>query len=214
MGKRDGRSGRGFARGRRRTAAISVSFFTNGAHLNFSNSQAFHFPDGRSSVRTTRLLRTLVSFAGFSRLTMASRFETFGKKFSIAPGILHSLTSSSSSCSLRPRRCLVRRRELSRCEPGLKLSPYIRSSFSSSSERGIWHWLPSSGLVLPLFPVRSLVTTKRVHPATSCSLFSNRSHFYILFSSAILFISRGNGYVESHGETNISVVSEIRIYLR
>lgn len=34
------------------------------AHLNFSNSPAFHFPDGRSFVRTMRLLRALVSFAG------------------------------------------------------------------------------------------------------------------------------------------------------
>lgn len=109
------------------------------AHLNFSNSPAFHFPDGRSFVRTTRLLRALVSFAGFSRLTIAA-FRNLSRKVLHDAGVLHPPASSTPSYSLRPRRrCLVRRRELSRCEPGLKLSPYIRSSFSPSS--------PSSGVV-------------------------------------------------------------------
>lgn len=51
-------------------------------------------------------------------------------------------------------------------------------------------------LVPPLFPVRSVVTTKKVHSAT-CSLSqfcsSNRSHFCILFSVANLFIPRNYG---------------------
>jgi hypothetical protein len=50
-----GRRGRGgSAKGR--AAAISASVLANAAHLNFSNSPAFHFPDGRCLVRP-RLLR-------------------------------------------------------------------------------------------------------------------------------------------------------------
>jgi len=44
----------GSAKGR--AAAISTSVLANAAHLNFSNSPAFHFPDGRCLVRP-RLLR-------------------------------------------------------------------------------------------------------------------------------------------------------------
>lgn len=69
------------------------------------------------------------------------RFETFREKFSTAPESSIHPTSSTPSYSLRPRGCLVRRRELSRCESDLKLSPYICSSFSPS--------FPSSGVVNP-----------------------------------------------------------------
>lgn len=130
------------------------------AHLNFSNSPAFHFPDGRSFVRTTRLLRALVSFAGFPRLTMAAapRLETFEESsprrrdppsFDI---FLSYLFPSSSQMS--------RRRELSRCELGLKLFPYIRSSFSTS---GVVNRTGDLALVVWSSPSSVLHPIRRYH---------------------------------------------------
>lgn len=186
------------------------------AHLNFSNSPAFHFPDGRSFVRTTRLLRALVSFAGSSRLTMAAAFRNASRKVLHDARILHPPTSSSPSCSLRPpRRCLVRRRELSRCEPDLKLSPYIRSFSPSFPSSGVVNRAGDLALALVVWssslsvprPMYSVVTTKEVDFPTTCSLlvlfFEQKSFLYFVLSYDFIF---SNGYFENQqsNETDIS----------
>lgn len=168
------------------------------AHLNFSNSPAFHFPDGRSFVRRTRLLRALVSFAGYSRLTMAAAFRNVSRK------VLPRRRSPPSSdifnsflYSLRPRGCLVRRRELSRCESDLKLSPYIRSVFLSvlPFSSGVVNRAGDLALALVVWSSPSSVPSlreeytpqRRVVSLGFC--FSNRNHFCILFSAANLFFA-------------------------
>jgi len=166
------------------------------AHLNFSNSPAFHFPDGRSFVRTSR--RAFASHARFfcrfllpddgCRVSKRSRKVLWHQGPSSSDVFLFFLFLSFSQMSRSSAQTVAvwTRLKTSSVHPFVFLFVF-RAGLSTVP--GIWHWPLSSGLVPPLFPVRSLVTMKGV----SLIFFSPILRIETIFVFSLnLFISSDN----------------------
>lgn len=128
--RKGGRVAEAALRGGKRSSGDFRKRLHKRAHLNFSNSPAFHFPDGRSFVRDDAFAshaRFFCRFLSPSGMAAAS-VETFEKSSPHRRTVFHPpMFYSSLFCFFRHGKPPVRRRELSQCERGLKLSSYIRS---------------------------------------------------------------------------------------
>lgn len=99
------REGQGGEVGGSFVVVISVSVFTNASAFKLFQFPSISFPKWSKLLRTTRSLRTPVSFAGFSHPTMVAFPENARGKFfatlldDLSPGTLFSLFPSST---LRP----------------------------------------------------------------------------------------------------------------
>lgn len=133
------REGQGGEVGGSFVVVISVSVFTNASAFKLFQFPSISFPKWSKLLRTTRSLRTPVSFAGFSHPTMVAFPENARGKFfatlldALSPGTLFSLFPSSAPAPRLPNPFLtVSVADVSfvganetRCERGLKLSPYV-----------------------------------------------------------------------------------------
>jgi len=164
------------------------------AHLNFSNSPAFHFPDGRSFVRDdafasrARFFRRFLSASGMAVASgnVREKFFTSSRDVPSSDVLFLSFLFLSSSRLLARTVTMWTGLKTFTVHPfarRLSSSPFFLSNGVVNRVEGIWHW-PSSSLTPSFYRVLSLIP--RYHEKNDDVSFSN------LFFSARLVITSDN----------------------